>query len=63
MSFPLSSLDLASESCFLTLVSNSLSAVPLSSRCFATSEIDVGFFGETFSSVLNEIWLIALTAC
>jgi hypothetical protein len=29
--------------------------VPLSSRCFATSAIEVGFFGETLSSSANEI--------
>lgn len=55
MSLPLSSLHLASEICFLILLSASLSNVPLSSRCFATSGIVVGFLGETFSSVLKEI--------
>lgn len=55
MSVPLSSLDLASEICFLVRLSESLSNVPLSSRCFATSGIVVGFLGEIFSSVLKEI--------
>lgn len=63
MSVPLSSLDLASESCFLIRLSESLSIVPLSSRCFATSGTVVGFLGEILSSVLKEIWLIPIAAC
>lgn len=55
MSFPLSSLDLASEIGFFDLAPDSLSSVPLSSRCFATSVRVVGFFGETLSSALNDI--------
>jgi hypothetical protein len=34
-----------------------VSWLPLSSRCFATSGIDVGFFGERLPSSLKEIWL------
>lgn len=63
ISLPLSSLVFASDSSFLVLLSDSLSSVPLNSRCFATSGIVVGFFGEIFSSVLNEIWLIPFAAC
>lgn len=63
ISLPLSSLHFASESCFLVLLSASLSRDPLNSRCFATSGRVVGFFGEIFSSVLNEIWLMPFAAC
>nr|GMD85079.1 DNA replication licensing factor MCM2 [Ipomoea batatas] len=63
MSWPLSSLHFASESCFFNIASASLSSVPLSSRCFATSGSEVGFFGETASSSPNEIWLMLATAC
>nr|GMD96853.1 hypothetical protein Iba_chr15bCG8790 [Ipomoea batatas] len=37
ISFPLSSLHFASDNCFLILRFDSLSRVPLNSRCFATS--------------------------
>lgn len=62
MSCPLSSLHLASERCFFNF-SSSFSSVPLSSRCFATSGREMGFFGETLSSSPNEIWLIPEIAC
>jgi len=55
MSFPESSLVLAFDVCFLLFESESLCIVPLSSRCFATSGIEVGFLGEMLSSVLNDI--------
>jgi hypothetical protein len=55
MSCPLSSLDLAVEICFFNMASDSLSKVPLSSRCFATSGRVVGFLGETLSSSANEM--------
>ena len=55
MSFPLSSLVLAFDICFLLIASDSLCSVPLSSRCFATSGRVVGFLGEMLSSVLNDI--------
>ena len=54
MSCPLSSLFLASDISFLFFKSDSLK-VPLNSRCFATSGIEVGFLGEIRSSSLNEI--------
>nr|GMD98877.1 hypothetical protein Iba_chr15dCG6970 [Ipomoea batatas] len=41
ISFPLSSLHFASDNCFLILRFDSLSRVPLNSRCFATSCIVV----------------------
>lgn len=63
ISCPLSSRVFASDSCFFIFASVSLSKVPLSSRCFATSVNETGFLGETLSSALNEIWLIALAAC
>lgn len=62
MSWPLSSLHFASESCLFNLLS-SLSIVPLSSRCLATSGKEAGFFGETLSSSPKEIWLIPAIAC
>lgn len=55
MSFPLSSLHLALEICFFNFFSDSLSRVPLNSRCFATSGRVVGFFGEILSSSPKEI--------
>lgn len=55
ISFPVSSLVLAFDISLLLFASESLSKVPLSSRCFATSGIVVGFFGVTLSSVLNDI--------
>ena len=49
---PLSSLFFASDIYFFNLASDSLSNVPLSSRCLA-SEID--FLGDTVSSSPNEM--------
>lgn len=63
ISWPLSSLDFRSDICLFILLSSSLRSVPLSSRCFATSAIEVGFFGEMLSSSANEMWLIVLIAC
>ena len=63
MSFPLSSLVLALDICLLLFVSASVSNVPLSSRCFATSGREVGFLGVMLPSVLNDIWLIPFIAC
>lgn len=63
MSCPTSSLVFASEICFFKFISDSLSRVPLSSLCFATSGIVTGFFGDTVSSSPKEIWLIPDTAC
>lgn len=62
MSWPVSSLNFESESCFFSCAS-SLSRVPLSSRCLATSGKVTGFLGETLSSSLKEIWLIPAIAC
>lgn len=55
ISFPLSSLVLAFDVCFLLHVSGLLCNVPPSSRCFAASGKEVGFLGEMLSSVLNDI--------
>lgn len=63
MSFPLSSLHLASDRSFLILLSDPFSSVPLNSRCFATSGTLVGFLGEILSSVPKDIWLIPLAVC
>lgn len=65
ISWPLISLNLASDICFLLFISASLcNNVPLNSRCLATSGIDVGFLGEILSSsALNDIWLIPLIVC
>lgn len=63
MSCPLSSLVLAFDMCFLAFESKSLCNVPLNSRCFATSGIEVGFLGEILPSALNDIWLIPFRAC
>ena len=63
MSCPLSSWYLASESCFFSFSSASLTKFPLNSRCFATSGRVVGFLGETPPSSPNEIWLIPASVC
>lgn len=42
---------------------NSLSRVPLTSFCFATSGIVTGFFGDTVSASSNEIRVIPDAAC
>jgi len=63
ISFPVSSLVLAFDICFWVFASKSVCKVPLSSRCFATSGIEVGFLGLTLSSVLNDIWLTPFIAC
>lgn len=55
MPWPLSSFDFALDTCFFSLLSSSLWSVPLSSRCFATSAMEVGFLGETLSSSAKEM--------
>ena len=52
MSFPLSSLFFAFENCLFNFASDSLSNVPLSSRCLATES---AFLGDTDSSSPNEM--------
>lgn len=60
MLWPLSSLFFASEICFFNLASDSLSSVPVSSRCLASER---AFFGDTDSSSPNDMWLIPATVC
>jgi hypothetical protein len=55
-------LDFKSDICLFILLSSSLRRVPLSSRCLATSAIEVGFLGEMLSSSANEMWLIVQMA-
>lgn len=63
ISLPLSSLLFASEFSFFILASASLSRVPLSSRCLATSGNEDGFLGDTAPSALNDIWLMPVKVC
>jgi hypothetical protein len=63
ISLPLSSLLFDSEICFAVLESASLSSVPLSSRCLATSGNEDAFLGDTVPSALNVIWLMHVTVC
>ena len=55
ISLPTNSFDFAFENCLLTWMSAIVSWLPLSSRCFATSGSDVGFFGERLPSSPKEI--------